>query len=671
MRRMELVTALAVLAGVVGGAGCPGPIGPSANTNSGVPANTNRNSGANGNLNQNGSPGDTTARVIAGLEFFSMHGCGACHCNNAEGGCNLNAPSIIGVSQDSVNRNLRFAQTAGERPNEDDPVESHPLKLPGARDEEIANVTLYLGSLDPRTPLTGESAITRGYNIYVRGGCVACHLPSAQGLTQGGFGNPIQGTEADNIYFALGGGTLCHPLQNPRPNIPPQVSCPINIGDPTQPGTFANNETVMALTDHPPPDTDDDRTLLSYFLQFIAPPPSGGVVDPCENRSGEICTVAGNGISGFTGDDKAATETLFYNPLSLELTDWNDDGTLDLGVVDWNNHRVRVIYLDKETPNAEGVMIRDRVISLAGTGKVTGDDAINHCTDLAFDANGSLVMANWHNQNMYRYPKGLRSGGDRDQLAGLCDLECGGNDTGPNRVGDTKLSLPVSLAIRPDDGRIYVAEGGCSRIRVLTVMGARQRLQPTNCITAINFYPDGTLETIAGHSGMNGYSGDGGPAKDAIFNIDNTPLMPNMGLALSKENPPAELYVADSKNHCIRAINLLADPPTIRLFAGTPTMSGFKDGAALGEAQFNFPSNVQVDDQNNVYVADALNHAIRRIDRQGNVTTLAGTGVLGFNGDNQPATMAQLNYPNGVAIHPDGRVFIADTNNNRVRVIIP
>jgi adhesin/invasin len=53
------------------------------------------------------------------------------------------------------------------------------------------------------------------------------------------------------------------------------------------------------------------------------------------------------------------------------------------------------------------------------------------------------------------------------------------------------------------------------------------------------------------------------------------------------------------------------------------------------------------------------------------VTTLAGTGVLGFNGDNQPATMAQLNYPNGVAIHPDGRVFIADTNNNRVRVINP
>jgi cytochrome c553 len=623
-------------------AGCAGP-----NAGSGAPR---------GNSNANAANNDTTLRVIAGLQYYAQRGCAACHCNAGEGGCNLNAPPIAGMSPDRLDARLRGSQAQAP----------HPMKLPGATDDDIQNLALFLGSLNGGTPIQGNSLITRGYNLYVSGTCVVCHLSSAQGVNQGGIGQAIAGTDPDNIYNTLSGRVSCHPLQR---EIPAGPVCSVT-------GGYATNETVQMLTDTPPPGTDEERLVLAYFLAFIAPPPSGGVVEPCANVSGQICTVAGNGISGFTDDNIPATESLLYTPQNLGLTDWNGDGTLDLAIDDWNNHRIRMVYLDKETSaeDGSGRMVLNRIVSIAGTGKVTGDDALNHPMDIAFDANhdGALVISGWHNQNVYRYARGLVNGGDRDQLAGLCDLMCTDDSAGPTLAGETFLALPSSLALHPD-GRIFLAEAGCSRIRVLTPSEERVRTQPAGCITMINQHPDGIIETLAGRAagevgGMSGYAGDGGPARDALFNITNEPTVPNFGIDLSPD--ASLLYIADSRNNCIRVIDLTAEPPTIRLFAGQPGMAGYADGAAL-EALFNFPINVATDAAGNVYVADARNHVIRRIDAAGQVSTIAGTGQAGFNGDNLAATEAQLDNPGGIVVHPDGRIFIADTNNNRVRVIIP
>src|SRR5262245_49056563 len=187
----------------------------------------------------------------------------------------------------------------------------------------------------------------------------------------------------------------------------------------------------------------------------------------------------------------------------------------------------------------------------------------------------------------------------------------------------------------------------------------------------VNLFEDGLIETLAGQSRMNGYAGDGGPATEALFNVDNSPVTVNFGIDLSPENPPRRLYVSDSLNNCIRYIDLMAEPPTIHLYAGTPGTAGLQDGPA-NSALFNLPTAVHVHTNGDLYVADSRNHVIRRIDaRQQTVTTIAGTGRAGFNGDNRPATQAQLNYPGGIAVHPDGRIFIADTYNDRVRVINP
>lgn len=592
-----------------------------------------------------GGSDDLTLKAIRGLEYFSRNGCAACHCNDAVGGCNLDAPNIQNMPENRVDLMLRSAQV----------TRAHPVKLP-ATDQEIEDVSTFLGTLGGGMRLNGNSLITQGYNLYVQAGCVSCHLASAQGVLQGGLGQAIAGTDPDNVYAALSGLIPCHPLQR---TVPDQVPAACSFG-------VTTNDTVQLLTDTPPPDADSERTKLSYFLAFIAPPPKVGVVEECKNISGQICTVAGNGISGYTGDDVPSREALLYSPLRVALTDWNADGTLDLCIDDWNNHRIRMVYLDKET---EGVV--DRITSIAGTGKVTGDDALNHPSDIAFDLNGGLVMANWHNQNMYRYPRGLLNGGDRDQLAGLCDLVCSEDVSGPTRVDETFLALPISVSIHPNGRHIYISEQGCSRIRRFTFGTGPQRTQPAGCITPVNLWSDSTLEIIAGRLLVNGYEGDGGPASEAIFNVNNTPVVPNFGSVLSPENPPRRLYIADSGNHVIRAIDLTVDPPTIDLFAGVPMQSGFRDGPA-NQALFNFPANVDVDAAGNLYVSDWDNHAVRRIDAvTREVTTIAGTGVRGFNSDNIPATEAQLGYPGGVAVHPDGRIFIADSDNNRVRVIIP
>ncbi len=588
--------------------------------------------------------GDPTLRAIAGLEFYSQRGCAACHCNDAVGGCNLDAPNLQGVSRQKLDEMLRDSQV----------LSPHPLKMT-ASDADIDDLAAFLDSLRPGASLGGYSQVTLGYNHYIRAGCIVCHLSSAQGVNQGGLGVAIAGTDPDNIYSALTGAVPCHPLQRVVPSTP-SAECRFEI---------TTNPAVQALTDTSPPDTDNERVLLSYFLSFIAPPPTTGLVEPCNEVSGEICTVAGTGVSGFTHDGVAATESLLFSPVEVALTDWNADRVLDLVIDDWNNHRIRIVYIDSVIDG-----VPNRIESIAGTGKVTGSDAINHPNDVAFDANGALVMANWHNQNIYRYARGLVNGGDRDQLAGLCQLECSPDADGPTRVDQTFTALPTSVAIHPD-GRVFFSEGGCSRIRILTVGTTRERTKPVHCTIPVNLISDGMIETLAGASGMNGYAGDGGPASEAVLNIDNTPLNPNFGISLSPEDPPERLYVADSLNNCIRYIDLTVDPPTIHLFAGVPSSAGYNDGQA-SSALFNFPTNVYVHTDGFVYVADTRNQVIRRIDPNGgSVRTVAGTGQRGFNGDNRPATEALLDSPGGIVIHPDGRMFIADLGNNRVRVVHP
>ena len=169
--------------------------------------------------------------------------------------------------------------------------------------------------------------------------------------------------------------------------------------------------------------------------------------------------------------------------------------------------------------------------------------------------------------------------------------------------------------------------------------------------------PDGVVTTFAG-TGDPGFSGDGGPATQAG-------LVGPRGMAV---DAIGNVYIADGSDHRIRRV----DPDgVITTFAGTGE-SGFSgDGGPATQAGLFFPTDVGVDSNGSVYIADLRNYRIRRVDRDGVITTFAGTGESGFSGDGGPAAQADLSFPQSVAVDATGNVCIADSANHRIRRVDP
>ncbi|MFN2504386.1 MAG: hypothetical protein ABR540_09165, partial [Acidimicrobiales bacterium] len=176
----------------------------------------------------------------------------------------------------------------------------------------------------------------------------------------------------------------------------------------------------------------------------------------------------------------------------------------------------------------------------------------------------------------------------------------------------------------------------------------------------------GDITVFAG-TGPGGFSGDGGPATAAQIN--------GPGDAVS--DAAGNVYIADTQNHRIRRV---APDGTITTVVGTGTPGFTGDGGPPTAAQLDGPSSVAVDQLGNLLISDTNNMRIRYVNftanpvtvygvtvQPGTIRTVAGTGAPGFNGDNQPATSAQLNTPGGIDVDPAGNLFIADQANFRIR----
>ena len=166
--------------------------------------------------------------------------------------------------------------------------------------------------------------------------------------------------------------------------------------------------------------------------------------------------------------------------------------------------------------------------------------------------------------------------------------------------------------------------------------------------------PSRTVNTTAG-TGVPGYTGDNGQATAATL----------ADPAAVAYDAAGNLYIADANNHVIREISTSGLITTI---AGTGTEGYSGDGAAATAAQLDTPTGVAVDASGNLYIADSHNHRIRKVSG-GTITTFAGTGTYGFSGDGAAATAAQLALPSGVAVDTTGNIYIADTNNHRIRKV--
>ena len=165
-------------------------------------------------------------------------------------------------------------------------------------------------------------------------------------------------------------------------------------------------------------------------------------------------------------------------------------------------------------------------------------------------------------------------------------------------------------------------------------------------------------EMVVAGTGSQGFGGDGGPATSAQLN-----WLVGVGV-----DAAGNLLIADASNNRVRKVDRAG---TITTIAGTGTAGFSGDGGPASDAQLNNPLRVAVDAAGDLFIADAANQRIRKVDPAGTITTVAGKGTAAFGGDGGPATSAQLYNPAGVAVDAAGNLFIADTGNQRIRKVDP
>ena len=170
-------------------------------------------------------------------------------------------------------------------------------------------------------------------------------------------------------------------------------------------------------------------------------------------------------------------------------------------------------------------------------------------------------------------------------------------------------------------------------------------------------YAQGIITTIAGGgaAGCFCFTGDDGPATDATFAHPLDVQVDDSG----------NLFIADLDNFCIRKVNSAGIITTVAGIGGSFGYNG--DGIPATDAQLHDPFSIAVDHKGNLYIADAGNNRIRKVDTAGIITTIAGSGISGYGGDDSSAVLCKITYPGGVAVDIDGNVYIGDGSNNRIR----
>jgi uncharacterized protein (TIGR03437 family) len=488
-------------------------------------------------------------------------------------------------------------------------------------------------------------------------------------------------------------------------------------------------------------------------------------IDP----AGNMTRVAGNGRAGYSGDGALATDAQFLNPMGMAF-----DSAGALYVADRDANVVRKIRPDGVIVTAAGaegqlrgpfgvavnadgtIYVSDtgnqRIARFSATGQYlgsAGDGFLNGPEGIAIDSAGNVYIADTFNGRIRKFdPDGTLT-----TVAGTGSTGVYGGDNNP-AIG-AAISLPTDVAV-DRNGNLYIADFGNDRVRSVvngimsTVAGAPNAPPLTDGQEAVNarfvgptgvtvdrngnlyiveagigsgtglargdfkiykVNSQGIITTFAG-SGQSSYSGDGGQALRAQLNAPAGVTVDSAGniyiadtindrirvvalngaistaagtgvhgflgdstspLTAQMKSPSGvavdslgRIFIADTDNSRVRRVDPGGNIATI---AGNGNASYFGDGLQARSASVNHPEGVAVDSAGNVYVADTLDNAIRKITTDGVITTVAGFGTPGFSGDGGPATKAALDHPRGVAVDAAGNIYIADTGNNRVRKV--
>jgi hypothetical protein len=405
--------------------------------------------------------------------------------------------------------------------------------------------------------------------------------------------------------------------------------------------------------------------------------------------SGQISTFAGNGNLSYSGDGGLATQAALYNPWGIAV---GPDGYVY--IADSGNNRIRRVGPPGCGP--QSCIITTAVGSgtwgFGGDGGPAASAVLRNPSDVAFDGAGNMLISDWGNQRIRRVVNGVIN-----TIAG------GGTLSGTGGVGDggpaVNAVLRYPAQVTADGaGTVYITDTQQRRVRVVqngiitTLAGTGTAGDDGDGGPAVNadmYLPYGVAVGQAGdvwiattadlaysqhnrvrhvdtsriiEAAVGGGFGNGGAAANALVDPRGAVAMPGAG-------PLPDLYFADGNNNVVRYVD--GRNATIYVIAGNGQAGYSGDGGPATSAMLRIPLDVAVDGNGNVYIADTSNNAVRRVDHNGVITTVAGTGQRGFTGDGGPAASAQLAAPNGVAVDATGNLYIADFNNNRVRKVGP
>ena len=320
-----------------------------------------------------------------------------------------------------------------------------------------------------------------------------------------------------------------------------------------------------------------------------------------------VITFAGSGSAGNSDGTKQFAS--FSGPTGIAI---NSEGFFF--IADKQNNSIRII-------SPQGM-----VNTIAGTGtpgfsNTAGSVKFNFPAGVGIDGAGNVFVADQNNSVIRKI-----------DLQGVVTTFAGNGQPGSKNGNDTSARFSGPTGIIADaKGNLYVADNFNSLIRKIT--------------------PNGVVTTLAGN-GLRGAADGTGIA--ASFNQPQAVAVDSSG----------NVYVADEGNNLIRKITPQGMVTTVAGSGHAGATNGL--GAA---ASFNGPAGIAVDAHGNLYIGDSNNNLVRKIATDGTVTTLAGSGTAGS--ANGAVTSASFNSPQGVAVDPYGRVFVADTGNSLIRVINP
>jgi len=268
----------------------------------------------------------------------------------------------------------------------------------------------------------------------------------------------------------------------------------------------------------------------------------------------------------------------------------------------------------------------------AGDGGAATSANLSFPAGLAFDSAGNMYIADSFNSRIRK----VGPDGAITTIAGTGSFGFAGDQ---NAATQAILNRPYSVAV-DGAGNVYIADALNHSVRKVAASG-------------------GTMSTVVGNGfGNQGFGGDGGAATGATLNTPTALLLDASG----------NLFIADTLNNRVRKVGTDGKINTV---AGTGEAKSAGDGGPATGAAINSPEGIALDSAGNLYIADTLGHRVRKVAPDGTITTVAGNGAGGFQGDGGPATQASLYYPKGLAVDGAGNLFIADWLNSRIRVVTP